>query len=107
MSHRPAPHAFTFAALFDFVQHWAGKIAAGEMCVIALRSAQKYDMLGFDDFQGGISTVFCTDPACFDEEEIARIHRASVGESAAFHGLTFYHIACREQQDRYRRAIFM
>ena len=92
--------------VFDFVQHFSSKISAGSMCVIALRSAQKYDMVGFDDFQGGICTVFCTDTSCFDEDDLGRVHRGCIGKPC-FQGVTFYQIACRDQQDRYRRTIFM
>jgi hypothetical protein len=77
-------------------------IEQGELNVVLVRSAQKFDMLGFDNYYGGISLTF-NDKKSFTKFNERMDHKLDQLKGLNYQGLT--HLQKFGEIDNYRKAL--
>lgn len=79
-------------------------IETGKLNLVVLRSAQKFDMLGQDNYYGGITTTF-NNPNAFKLFNARMDDPADRLEGFNFQGLTHIHTCAQAEVDEYRKAL--
>lgn len=80
----------------EFLSHNRSRIEAGQLNVVIHRSAQKYDMLGWDNYCGGFVSVF-NQGASFEAFNAEMANPADDVHDLNFQGLT--HLQCHAQTE--------
>lgn len=79
-------------------------IGNGKLNLVLLRSAQKFDMLGQDNYYGGITTTF-NNPNAFKLFNTRMDDPADQLEGFNYQGLTHIHTCAQTEVDEYRKAL--
>lgn len=79
-------------------------VAKGQLNVVLLRSTQKFDMLGMDNYYGGI-TVNLNNPSSFEQFNERMDHPQDQLRGLSFQGIAHLQKYGSVQIDRYREAI--
>jgi hypothetical protein len=87
-----------------FLEHNKDRIAAGKLNVVLFRSAQKFDMLGMDNYYGGFSVNINNHTAFTDFNTRMEAPEDQL-KGASLQGLSHIGVSASEDTDEYRNAL--
>lgn len=79
-------------------------IQSGRLNLVCLRSAQKYDMLGMDNYYGGVVTTF-NDGSSFSDFNKRMNHKDDQLKGISYQGLTHLQIHGKRGIDEYKKSV--